>query len=640
MRERTLAWQRLLATAVVAALLLLAIIQLTRLEGRFERLSEGIQGLEREVVRLRQRVEAGAPAPAAPKPGTEEGSGSASRPAGRSILEPDPFVLAPPEANREGEVTANLQVTPKGFNILTSGSGDVTEIYDYVTDSLASTHWENPAAWAPQLAERIEMSEDGKVYTIHLRRDARWHRPKVDPADPRFKWLDGDHPVTADDVKFAFDIIRNEQVQAAHLRNYYEDVEAVEVLDPQTIVFRWKRKVYHSRRFTLGFVPIPRFLYSCDPDGRPYPPETIGREFNNHWYNDRPIGCGAFEFESYRPGVALILKRNEDYYAEKPAVRRITFLFLRDPDQRLLKLKSGETDYDHLSAAQYRDEISQGRPDSPFAGGRIRHTIYKALDFIYIGWNLHRAPFDDKRVRLAMTCAMNREGMLQGVLMGLGVVVSGPLFIEGDEYNRAISPVPFNLEEAARILDETGWKDADGDGIREKEVGGERRTFAFTLVCWAESETMKKIANLYREDLVKIGVRADVIPAEWANFQKRVKDDRDFDAYTGRWGLSFETDPYQIWHSSQADDPSGSNYIGFRNPEVDRILETARVTFDPSERRSLFHRFHQILHEEQPYTFFFSSKQVLAYQDRVRHLVIRRVRPQVSARSIWIAPPG
>ncbi|MBN1419830.1 MAG: hypothetical protein JXP34_13705 [Planctomycetes bacterium] len=629
MRERTLAWPRLLAALVVAALLLVAIIQLAGLEGRIERLSGAIEGLEKEVARLRDRVETG--------PGATE-PGSAPR-AGRSILEPDPFVLAPSEANRESEITANLQVTPKGFNILTGGSGDVTEIYDYVGDSLASMHWENPAKWAPQLAERIELSDDDKVYTVHLRRDARWHRPKVDPDDPRFQWLEGDHPVTADDVKFTFEIIMNPQVQAAHLRNYYEDVEAVEILDPWTVVFRWKRKVHHSRRFTLGFTPVPKFLYACDPGGRPYPPETVGNEFNSHWYNDRPIGCGAYEFESYRPGIALVLKRNEDYYGRRPAARRITFLFLRDPEQRLLKLKSGEVDYDILGASQYRDEVRDGPPDSPFVDGRIRHTIYQALDFIYIGWNLGRPPFDDKRVRLAMTCAMNRQGMLDSVLMGLGTVVSGPLFIEGEEYDRSIAPVPFDLARAAELLDEAGWKDEDGDGIREKTVGGEKRTFAFTLLTWAESATIGTIANLYREDLVKIGVRMEVSPAEWANFQNRVKRDRDFDAYTGRWGLSFETDPYQVWHSSQAEDPSGSNYIGFRNAEVDRILETARVTFGTEERISLFHRFHAILHDEQPYTFFFSSKQVLAYQDRVKHLVVRKVRPQVSARSIWIAPP-
>ena len=632
-----LLWLRFLVNLAIAVFLFVIFLQFNQFEGRIERLTDAVSGLGKEVARLRNKIEAGPPASSRPREEEKKTREAASVSEPGNFLTPDPFVLVPPEADRNGEITYNLVSPPKGFNVLTENSADVSEIYEYVTDSLARRHWENPDRWAPALAERIEISDDYKVYTIRLRPGVKWHRPAVDWSDPKCEWLKGDHFVTAEDVKFAFDLIMNPQVEAASLRNYYQDVESVEVVDELTVVFRWKKKVYHSLTFTVGFVPVPKFLYAFDENGKPFPPETLGREFNTHWYNDRPIGCGAFEFAGYETGVSLKLKRNEEYYGEKPALRAITFLFVRDPNQRLLKLKSGELDYGPLTPSQYRTEILGGRPDSPLKDGRIKHLFYRRLGYVYIGWNLQRVPFREKKVRQAMTYAFNRKGILENVLMGLGTIVTGNFFIDNYAYNHKLKPRPFDLGRAAALLDEAGWKDKDGDGVREKVIGGEKRDFTFDLLVWGSSETFKTVAGIYKEDLKKIGVHMNVQPLDWAIMQKRMEDS-DFDAYTGAWALAWDSDPYQIWHSSQADIPKSSNRIGFRNAEADRIIEKARVTFDIKKRAKLFHRFHEIIYEEQPYTFFYCPKVVLAYWNYVRHLKVRPFRLQVNLKSVWVAP--
>ncbi len=132
-------------------------------------------------------------------------------------------------------------------------------------------------------------------------------------------------------------------------------------------------------------------------------------------------------------------------------------------------------------------------------------------------------------------------------------------------------------------------------------------------------------------------MKLSIESAEWSLFQKRI-DERKFDAYMGGWALGWESDPYQLWHSSQADVPKGSNYVGFRNPEADEIIETLRVTFDPEERIRLFRNFHAIVHAEQPYTFFMVPEVPYCGWDDVRNMVFARTRPQTNALPWWVAP--
>jgi hypothetical protein len=155
-------------------------------------------------------------------------------------------------------------------------------------------------------------------------------------------------------------------------------------------------------------------------------------------------------------------------------------------------------------------------------------------------------------------------------------------------YNERLIPRVFSLEKAGMILDGADWIDRDGDGVREKYVGADKFTLDFTLLIYADSAEWRTVATVLRDDLKKIGCRMEILPVDWASLQKRM-DAHDFDAYTGGWGLGWDPDPYQVWHSSQADALGGSNKIGFRDKECDRIIEELRVTFDPAGRKRLLH---------------------------------------------------
>jgi peptide/nickel transport system substrate-binding protein len=199
----------------------------------------------------------------------------------------------------------------------------------------------------------------------------------------------------------------------------------------------------------------------------------------------------------------------------------------------------------------------------------------------------------------------------------LGDLISGTFFLESPDYNHDCKPHAFDLDLARRLLSDAGWSDADGNGVLDCEIAGARKEFKFNLYVFSGNETSRNIAQIYKEQLRKIGIWMDVVPMDWALLQQKMEN-REFDSYIGGWALGWESDPYQLWHSKMADTPKSSNFISFRNKECDEIIEKGRLTFDPIERKKMFHRFHVILHEEQPYLFMFCAKVIPTWWDYLR----------------------
>ena len=220
--------------------------------------------------------------------------------------------------------------------------------------------------------------------------------------------------------------------------------------------------------------------------------------------------------------------------------------------------------------------------------------------------------------------------LLRENMHGLGRITTGNFFIDGPDYNNDLEPHAFDLDRAAELLEQAGWVDGDGDGIREKLVDGQMMNFEFGMVTYGYRPEFVAAMEHYRNDLQRIGVVMNIEPVEWAVMVERMES-KDFDAYTGGWVLGWDSDPYQIWHSSQADEPSGSNRVGFRNAEADRIIEQARSTFDADERSALFHEFHRIVWEEQPYTFWFSGQELGAWRPNVENVNFSPLRPFASS---------
>lgn len=527
-------------------------------------------------------------APATGESGPETGPGAASL--------SEFGVDAAPE---DGDwLLVRMSAEPPHLNPITSSDAYATLILQHVFDTLLDR---DPVTIesTPWLAESWEISDDKLQYTFHLR--------------PGVVFSDGT-PVTAEDVKFSFDKMMDPAVDAPHLRSYYVDVTGCEVLDEHSVRFTCS-KPYYRHLVMLGDISVlPRHVYA---EG----------DFNNHPNNRKPVGSGAYVLETWDTGQQIVLVRNEKYWGKNggkwPHFAKKVIKLITDENAAFQVLERGD-----LDMMEIRAEDWVRRANTPQFDQQFNKFEYYAPQYTYIGWNMRRPKFADKRVRRALTMLLDRETIRETIYHGLAQAVTGNFMIGTPECNSAIQSWPFDPAQASVLLDEAGWSDRDKDGIRDKD--GE--PFRFEIMIINSSPAAEQICTIYKEELGRVGIDMGIRMLDWAGMLERT-DKRDFDAMMMGWQMPPDPDPHQVWHSSQVD--AGSNYVGFVNPEADQLIEQARVTFDRQERIRLYHRFSEILHDEQPYTFMFCRKTLLAVDKRVHGIRIYPFGPDPRE---WFVP--
>jgi len=648
MEPRRTGW-RVASTVAIIGLLAIAVSQLHAVEAKLLAQSQQIRVLgeatERIAARLEQLQSGVLGAPVAPD---EQSLAHVLRPDVKNFFSARDTHWPPPGAKTNGSVVADwFSGDPKGFNPVIESSADLRDkLRNYIESSLGQRNrWTDPDTYYADLAWRAEVTEDYKVFTFYLRKGVKWHPVSgVDLASPRYAWLNVEHELTAHDFVFFFDMLMHPQVQNGFFKSYFDQLESWMALDDYTLQIRWKKTEAGNVEQTLLSTPLPRFLYAYAEDGTPIPEATLGLAFNKHWYNNRGlVGTGPYRMREYAPGSHITLERDDRYYGEPPAIKTLRWLVYADRTQTVLKLKSGELSFGQLRPGQYREEVQRllalpeaQRPrDNPFVNGQIECDVVDLPSYSYVGWNADQPLFSERRVRTAMTLAINRQGIVREVFGGLGSVARGPFLESSGFLAPEVQPLPFDLRRAAALLAEAGWADGDGDGVLDKaDAAGRRTPFEFSLLVPNNSPEWASAANVIKEDLLSLGVKMTIESMEFGNLLKRL-DEKKFQAYVGSWGLPWSTDPYQTWHSTQADVPKGSNRVGFRNARADALIEQLRVTLDRAKRVELLQAFHRILHEEQPYTFVYVPKIPYCHRNTLKGIIYAKERPLPDFQAWW-----
>ena len=223
--------------------------------------------------------------------------------------------------------------------------------------------------------------------------------------------------------------------------------------------------------------------------------------------------------------------------------------------------------------------------------------------YLFIGWQCgprdgKLTPFHDKRVRQAMTLNLDREQMIRDIWAGLDYVAVGPNNPPSPAANPEIEPWPYNPERALELLAEAGWEDRDGNGILENEDGVE---FEFEFTRASGGQTAERMQKYIVDRCAAIGIRCTPKIVDWALYDQILKN-RDFDAITLGWSASApESDPKQIWHTDSIQN-QGHNFIQWDGGQ-DQYIDGLKAELDFDKRMKIFHQFHSLVHEEQPYTF-------------------------------------
>lgn len=423
-------------------------------------------------------------------------------------------------------------------------------------------------------------------------------------------WSDGT-PLTAHDIEFTFKLIMNPEVPIPAVRTGMESVRWIKAYDDKTLVYFHKEPLA-TNVWNLNFPIIPKHIYEASVKEDP----TLADSEYHQKYEKNPVCGGPYQIVKRLKGREILLERRENWYMHdgkqvrpKPHYKTIRCRVIEDANTALLALKGGQVE--EMEFVQPEQWVKQTTDDDFYK----LNTKVRGVQWVYyyFGWNNETPYFKDKRVRQAMSYAVDYDYILNTLCYGLYEQSSSeyhPDSWAGPKEPR--TPYKQDLEKAEQLLDEAGWVDNDGDGIREKEINGKTVKFEFSIMCFNQ-QLRVDICTSLKESLDRIGVSCTVQPTEFTVLQERSRAGK-FQAQFGGWGTG--TDPYStenLWKTGES-----RNYVRFSDPKVDELFGKAKVELEQEKRGDYYRAIGEILWEEQPYTWLYYRSAFYGFNKELR----------------------
>jgi peptide/nickel transport system substrate-binding protein len=512
---------------------------------------------------------------------------------------------AVPEAERYGgtAVVAAIGDIPD-INPLTSTDHTSAQVRMFVLYMPLLEYDENFEP-VPHLARSWELNEDTTALTFHLRDDIYWH--------------DG-VKTTAEDLKFSYDLARDPNTAFPNTA-FWTHYGAAEAVDSFTFRIAMEPHAEYLDPWRT-FAPVPKHLLEGVP----------AAEIRNHPYSTtRPVGNGPFKFVSRAVGQNWVFEANENHPEElggRPYVDRLVYRAIPEPVSLITELLTGGIDYYIAPGANQAAQIE--------ASENARLLTFPDRAFVILAWNERRPPFDDVRVRRALTMAIDRQSIVDGIVYGFGQVANStvpPFFWQYDEQSGR--GLEYDPEGAKALLAQAGWEDRNGDGIVENAEG---RPFQFTIKTNQGNQTRADIAAKVQSDLRQVGVAAAPRILEWGTLLNQINnpDNRDFDAVVVGWVTEFRIDDTDLFHCDKRDDPF--QWGGYCDPETDALLERLPRIVDRADSKPLWAQYQRKIAQDQPYTFLYFQERLEGVHERLRNVHVDARGDWVGVTDWWLLP--
>ncbi|MDD5355180.1 MAG: peptide-binding protein, partial [Candidatus Omnitrophica bacterium] len=430
------------------------------------------------------------------------------------------------------------------------------------------------------LAESWEISPDGLTIIFHLRDDVYWH--------------DG-YSFNAEDVEFTYKKLIDPQTPTPYSGDFLM-VESLEIVDGYTVKIKYK-EAFSPGLSSWGMSILPKHLLENE-------------DLTRTSFQRDPIGTGPYRFKKWKNQEKIELVFNTDYFEGRPYISRYINRIIPDEAAIFLELQTKAIDYTGLSPIAY-----QFKTNTPFFKENFNKFRLPSFSYTYLGYNLKNPLFEDKKVRIALDYAVDKDEIIKMIFFGLAKPITGPFIADSWAYNSQITPRKFNIAKAKEMLREYGWFDVDNDGVLEKEG----KKFEFTITTNQGNDQRIKTAEIIQKKLKDIGIKVKIKVLEWSVFLSECVEKRNFDTVLLGWSLSLDPDPFDIWHSSKTKEGE-FNFINYDNKEVDGLIIEGRMTFDKERRRQIYSRIHEIIFEEQPYMFLYSPDSLVIIDKRFREI--------------------
>ena len=476
-----------------------------------------------------------------------------------------------------GRLVRRLETDVNTLNYVLQTTEDERQVLQYLYDPMID--FDQNLEPIPGTIAKWEIEDGGKAYVLHV--------------DPRAKFSDG-QPVTAADVIFTLEKILDEE--SMQFAGWFEGLDRAQTkaIDEKTarIVFQ-QPKVTQLISFNIGV--LPKHVYEKG-------------EFQK---NKAVVGNGPYVLDRRQTGRTISLKRNENYWREKPWIDSVLFRVIADDNVAWNALKRGDvhvTRVNNDTWAREKDAVAE----------RIEFHNTWLLSWNGVPWNARDLLFRDASVRRALAMAFDRQSVIDRLYHGQARAISGPFLPDSWAYNPNVQPTEYNPVAAAALLAGAGWTDTNKDGVVDRDG----KPFQFTILIPAGSKTSTDQVQIFQESLRGIGVRMEIATLDGATFFDRILKG-DYQAAMVAWSNDPDPDLYTLFHSTQTP-PAGLNIVHYANAEADQLLERGRTTFDRSRRTDMYHQLHDIIATDQPYLFMLQVGMKWAVDKRVKNVDVAK----------------
>lgn len=448
----------------------------------------------------------------------------------------------------------------------------------------------------PDVAESWEISEDEKTYTFKLKKG--------------IKFSNGEE-LTAKDVAFTYTAICDPKYDGARtdavekLLGYEEyrngdakTVEGIKIIDDYNISFTLK-EIKASGIYDFGYGIMPKSVYNFEKGNI----QVLKDKFL------QPIGSGPYKFVEFKQGQYVSFEKNPEFFKGEPKIPKI-IMKVTNAKTNIQELQSGNVDMDSIPANKQNIQMLQ-------SAGFLNIQLYTQNSYGYLGYNTRDPKFEDKRVRQALTYAIDREGFLNNYYQGYATISNthcSPVSWAYPDESK-LNPYKYDPEKAKELLDEAGWKLNESTKIREKDgVPLEIRWMTYT-----ESKYVESLIPIIKENWEAIGVKVTPELMDFGTLSEKVHTKHDFDVYNMAWNLSIDPDPSGIFSAAQ-DSAGGFNGPGWHPQESEELIQKGLATTNQEERKKIYQEWNELVNDELPYTFLGSNKECVAVSSRVKGL--------------------
>lgn len=479
--------------------------------------------------------------------------------------------------NRAGQLRMVLSEDPEILNPLLSTSDYAVDVQTWACDSLLKRDLDT-YAWQGSIAEKWELSKDNSSVIFHLRDNVFFHNGEK---------------LKAEDIQFSFDIYKKNASINSSVAAYFDGIDAIEVLSPVKIKISFKNSYFKNFEVAATNWILPKAVY----DVKNQQPNQL-------------VCAGPYQLDGYEKGKKVSLKLFEKYFGfnvnhlkGNNNFQNIDFQIIKDEDARVDKLKKSEIDFLEFPNADLLErKLSSDVVQKTLVKVKIENKIPKAWSFV--GWNLAKPIFADHNVRKALNLLVNKEEINKVFFDNQLSVINGP-FLHNQEYGAKIKPFTRDTKTATALLKKAGWGDSNKDGILDKMIDGVRADFKFVLTY--ANKDFEKVWQFLRDDYRGAGIDMELKYQDF-NLMMKAKSDLSFDALALSWaGGGVDPDPKQLWHSDSSV-KGGSNFVGYKNVDVDKLIDSGRMTLDRKKRITIFEKAYQMISDDNPYLFLFMDK--------------------------------